>query len=101
MKQYTHTISVNGWINVDTALRAATPAYTGDKLVKSFTMVNNSGTAAYLHFAGASQPATAANGLLVSTAGAGAAYTAENVDLLMTWVNTGGALSITFSIIGF
>lgn len=100
MKQYTHTISVNGWINVDAALRAATPAYTGDRVVKSFTIVNNSATACYLHFAGASQPATAANGLLVSTAGVGAAYSAEHVDLLLTWINTAGATSITFSIVG-
>lgn len=100
MTDYTTKLSINGWENLYTELKA--DGYTGGLKPKSLTIVNNSGTALYVHFTddGSASPATAANGLLVSTAGAGVSFTAESPDLATTWLNTGGALDVYIAVIG-
>lgn len=100
MTDYTTKLSINGWENLYTELKA--DGYTGGLKPKSLTIVNNSATALYVHFTddGSASPATAANGQLVSTAGVGASFTAERPDLATTWLNTGGALDVYITVIG-
>lgn len=100
MTDYTTKLSINGWENLYTELKA--DGYTGGLKPKSLTIVNNSATALYVHFTddGSASPATAANGLLVSTSAPGTAYTAYSPDLATVWLNTGGALDVYISVIG-
>lgn len=100
MTDYTVKLSVNGWENLYTELRAA--GYTGGFKPKSLTIVNNSATALYVHFTqnGATNPSTAADGQLVSTAGVNASFSVERPDLATCWLNTAGALDVYITVIG-
>lgn len=100
MKNFTTQDEVDGWVNVWSQLRSL--GYTGNPIVKSVTVANTSATAAYLHFTsdGATQPSTAADGLLISSAGPGMSFTQYDCDLATTWLNTAGVVNINFSVVG-
>lgn len=99
----TERVSINGWARLLDVLRTANANWTG-MYARQLTVVNNNAGIAYLHFHFlGSQPTTATDGLPLSNVAAdapGMAFTAENVDLASTWINTGGAQNITIAVIG-
>ncbi len=97
-------ININGWVNLDDALIAASATYQPGR-AKAVIITNLSATAVTVHATDSgTQPSTAANG---TPLGAGASTTAignnitlENVDLAGIWINTPSALDILFLVIG-
>lgn len=101
MANLTDVISVDGWANIYTILKAA--GYDGTPVAKKLTIINEGAVATYLHFTsnGATAPSTAADGVGdISSGGSGTSYTEEDVNLGGAWINTAAAADITFRVQG-
>lgn len=98
MANFAKTISITGWQNVGTLLKAN--GYDRTR-ARRFTVVNNNATLAYLHFTNSStaQPTTATDGIPIANAAAPSSlFTEEDCDLNTLWINTAAVANITFSV---
>lgn len=99
MSNFVHSISVNGWVNLDDAFIAEVTGYQPG-IARTLMILNNNAAIAYLHFTDSgTQPATANEGWPISNAGASApsmVFSTTNVDLSTTWLNTPSAIAIVF-----
>lgn len=105
MYNFTAPLTVNGNVNLYTALKAA--GYLGDPQVSFLHVLNISAvTTANLHFTqdGANAPATGTDGLPLLAGGAsyptGAITIETTVDLATTWLFTGASIPVKVAVIG-